>query len=185
MPHKKTSSLGQNTHPGSTINPRSKTMPKSCSLDIRKMRNRFFKQLTIGLFFILPVKITNVFVSLSIVSLILKLRELDPTSNERLVKKLGEVLKMNISPDTFLLPQQTFDWYWSPAVLNTPLDFEGRRWTVAELLSDRDSFLKHRNTVMNILLDSLPSAIKIKLGLYANENRLSLKHKIVSAIAYA
>lgn len=160
-------------------------MPTSCSLDIKRTKNRFLKQLTVGLFFVLPVKITNVFVSLSIISLIMKLRELDPGKNKALISKIGELLKIKLSDDIFLLPQQTFDWYWSTEVLNTRLRFDDQDWTVAQLLASRESFIKHRNVVMNILLDNLPSAIKLKLGLYNLSNRLEIKHRIVSAMQYA
>lgn len=159
-------------------------MTNPCSLDIKKAKNRFLKQLTVGLFFVLPVKITNVFVSLSIISLIMKLRKLDPGQNQTLVNKIGELLKIKLSEDIFLLPQQTFSWYWTPTVLNTHLHFDGEEWTLSQLLSDRESFMKHRNTVMNILLDSLPSAIKLKLGLYSLQNRMEMKHRIISVIQY-
>ncbi len=160
-------------------------MPSPCSFDIRKMRNRLRKQLTVALFFILPVKVTNVFVSLSLVSLILKLRELDVSGNQQLANKIGELLKIKLSDDIFLLPQQTFSWYWTADVLSTPLEFDGHKCTLAQAICDKESFLKHRSTILNILLDSLPSAIKIKLGLYSIPRRLEVKHCVVSALRYA
>lgn len=147
-----------------------------------RFKNDFHKHLTMAIFFLLPAKITNVFVSLSIVTMILQLRDTNLYSDADLMVRIEKLLKIHLHEGILLLPEKTISWYWTPQILGSQMWVEGRATTLRELLVDNRSFLKHRSLVMNKLLGCLPKALRIKLRLDKTKNRIAIKHNIVSAL---
>lgn len=150
-----------------------------------QFKNSFHKHLTMAIFFFLPTKITNVFVSLSIVSMILQLRETDLHSDTDLMNRIEKLLKIHLHEGILLLPEKTISWYWTPQILGSQMWVDGRATTLRELLVDNQSFLKHRSLVMNKLLECLPKVLRIKLRLDKTKNRIAIKHNIVSALNFS
>ena len=149
------------------------------------IKSQFLKYLTLTVFFFLPRKLTNVLVSLSIVSMILKPRDRSIHSEQTLLCRIEEMLKINLSENILVLPDQTVTWFWSDKVLRSTVDIDGAKHELHDLLLDTDSFFRHRNLVLNTLLSKLPMALKYKLKLSDAENRIAVKHNIVSALMYA
>lgn len=160
-------------------------MPIEPAFDLRKIKNKFYKILTLCLFFCLPSKLTNIFVSLSIITMILKLRNTSLLSEELLLVRIEKLLKISLNEQVLLLPEQTISWYWSTKMLETPLEVDGKTATLKEVLTNARTFVKHRNLAMNKLLDSLPKTIQYKLKLTHVENRIAIKHNILNALMYA
>ena len=73
----------------------------------------------------------------------------------------------------------------SQRVLSTQIEIRGVQRPLHELLLDTDTFLRHHNLILNTLLDSLPLAVRYKLKLFDTENRIAVKHNIVSALMHA
>lgn len=146
---------------------------------------KVFKTLTLAVFFCLPRKLTNVFVSLSIVSMILKLRDRNIQSEQTLLTRIEQLLKINLSENILVLPDQTVTWFWSQRVLSTKIEIRGVQRPLHELLLDTDTFLRHRNLILNTLLNSLPLTVRYKLKLFDTENRIAVKHNIISALMHA
>lgn len=146
---------------------------------------KVLKSLTLAIFFCLPRKLTNVFVSLSIVSMILKLRDRNITSEQTLLTRIEQLLKINLSENILVLPDQTVTWFWSQRVLATKVQAEGKECSLHDLLIDNASFLKHRNLVLDTLLNSLPLSVRYKLKLFDTGNRIAVKHNIVGALMHA
>ena len=149
------------------------------------IKSKFLKCLTLTVFFFLPRKLTNVFVSLSIVSMILKLRDRSIHSEQKLLCRIEEMLKINLSESILVLPDQTVSWFWSDKVLHSTVDIDGKKHKLYDLLLDSKSFIRHHNLVLNTLLNKLPITLKYKLKLSDVENRIAVKHNIVSALMYA
>lgn len=149
------------------------------------LKFKVLKTLTLAVFFCLPRKLTNVFVSLSIVSMILKLRDRNIQSEQTLLTRIEQLLKINLSENILVLPDQTVTWFWSQRVLTTRIDIRGEQRTLQELLLDTGTFLRHRNQILNTLLNSLPLTVRYKLKLFDTENRIAVKHNIVSALLHA
>lgn len=148
-------------------------------------KNNFFKYLTMLLFFVLPKKIANVFVSLSIMSLVFRLRDSDIVEDPSLKLRIEYILNIHVSQDVLLLPGQTIDWYWNDKLLNEKVEIEGKQIPFKDLITDKVLFMRHRAFVINRLLDHLPKILKMKLGLRNKKNRLSIKHNIVGSLMYA
>lgn len=148
-------------------------------------KNNFFKYLTMLLFFILPRKIASVFVSLSIMSLVFKLRDANIVEDPSLKLRIEYILNIHVSQDVLLLPGQTIDWYWTDKLLNENIELEGNTIKFKDLITDKVLFMRHRAYVINRLLDHLPKILKVKLGLKDKKNRLTIKHNIVGSLMYA
>lgn len=147
-------------------------------------KRRMYRRLTLALFFILPSRLTKVFVSLSILSLVFSLRNERLCDYERTVARVGKMLNLHINNSVLLLPHKTCQWYWSDSLLDTSIETQGKILSLREMLVNNEMFLRHRHTIITHLLDSLPKSINIKLGLARTNNRLTLKHNITSALMY-
>lgn len=146
---------------------------------------KLLKTLTLVVFFCLPRKLTNVFVSLSVVTMILKLRDRDLQSEKTLLTRIEQLLKINLSEDILILPDQTATWFWTKKVLDIEVQVDGSKHPLHELLLDSVVFMHHRHLILNTLLNNLPLSVQYKLKLSNPENRIAVKHNIVSALMYA
>lgn len=149
------------------------------------LRRRVYKRLTLALFFILPARLTSVFVSLSIISLIFNLRDEQLSEQKRTVERIGRLLNMHLDDKVLILPQRTCSWYWSDDVLDEKLPVGDTMLSIREMVATNDLFVRYRHTVMTQLLSCLPRTICFKLRLSKVNNRLALKHDVVNAMLYA
>lgn len=161
------------------------THPRSVMSLFEFLKFKLFKSLTLTVFFCLPRKLTNVFVSLSIVTMILKLRDRDIQSEQTLLTRIEGLLKINLCENILVLPNQTVTWFWTQQVLAQKVEVRGKIVSLYELLLDGPSLIRHRNLALDTLLNSLPISVRYKLKLSDPENRLAVKHNIVGALMYA
>lgn len=149
------------------------------------LRRRVYKRLTLALFFILPARLTSVFVSLSIISLIFNLRDKQLSEQKRTVERIGRLLNMHLNDKVLMLPQRTCEWYWSVDVLDEKLRVGDDFLSVREMVTTNRLFVKYRHTIVSHLLNCLPKSIALKLQLSKVDKRLALKHGVISAMLYA
>ena len=152
---------------------------------LEAVKYRLLKTLTLAVFFCLPSKLTNVFVSLSIVTMILKIRDRNLQSEKTMITRIEHLLKINLSENVLVLPDQTVTWFWTEQVLDKVISVEDRHYTLKDLLVDSETFLRHRHLALNTLLNNLPMSVQYKLKLFKPENRIAVKHNIISALMYA
>lgn len=149
------------------------------------VRTRLLKMITLAVFFCLPRKLTNVFVSLSIVSMVLKLRDKNLQTEQTLLAQIENLLKIHLSENILVLPEQTVYWFWDERILQQQMTVRGDKIALKELLLDPKTFMANSGAAVNVLLSSLPMSVQYKLKLFKVENRLKVKHNIVSALMYA
>ena len=148
--------------------------------------NKVLKAITLFLFFLLPSRISRIFVSLSIISAIYTIREDSSYTDRNVIDRIGEILKVHLTDQILLLPQQTLSWYWTPAFFdNCMLQVNGRTLTIREAITDKDDFVKYRNQILNCMLDALPKSFQRKLKLSDRTARMDIKQNIFNAVAYA
>lgn len=152
---------------------------------VPSIKRKIFKLLTLGLFFVLPSRLTKVFVSLSIISLIFSLRNERLCDDKKTVCRIGKMLNLHMNNGILLLPHKTCQWYWSDRVLDSYLDVNGQYLNMRDMVSSKDMFLRHRSTVINELINTLPKSIVIKMNLNNVSNKLKIKHNITNALMYA
>lgn len=148
------------------------------------LKHKVFKTVTLVVFFCLPQKLTKVFVSLSIVTMILKLRDRDLHNESNLLVRIEGLLKINLCESILVLPDQTLTWFWGPGVLGKRLQVGDKNMSLYEVLLDGPSLLHNRNQVLDLLLENLPRSIRYKLKLSEVKNRLAVKHNIIGALIY-
>lgn len=148
------------------------------------IKRRIYIALTLMLFFILPQRLTKVFVNLSMILLVFKLRQESLTDHEKTLQRLGHMLRLNITDQVLVLPCNTCQWYWPDSVLDKPILIKGTAMSLRTLIIDKQLFLRHRGLVINTLMDALPKSLGVKMGLGNTPNRLSVKHNVTSALLY-
>lgn len=149
------------------------------------LKHRFLKNFTVWVFFLLPSKIARVFVKLSLISMIAESRNKDLASNEETFLKIGHILNVNLSKEVMLLPMRTYKWYWGDDILEIPLSDQAGALSVRQAIQDNKTLMENRNKVFDFLLDSLPTVMRIKLGLYETRNRLAINHDLCKILNHA
>ena len=146
---------------------------------IKNLFNNVAKNITIMLFMLLPKQVTNVFVTLSILSLINNLRSKKEQTHGFNEKKFKELLDITFEEDIMLLPNKAITWFWNNDFLNSNISLRGKNITVREAISNDDYLYPNIKTITSKLLCNLPFVLKYKLKLKKIKNRLELKHSIV------
>lgn len=148
------------------------------------LKNMILKRLTLVLFVVLPARVANIFISLSIISLIFNVRNSKLSSDTTTVERVSKMLKLHLDDSLLLLPEQTCSWYWNDELLASKLTAGNSTYTMRELIRDNQLFIQHRHLVLNKLLDDLPKCLVAKLKLRHTPNKLAIKHNITSAFLY-
>ena len=149
------------------------------------MKNNLVKSFTLFLFFILPTRLTNALVSLSLLTLIFARREENLEDDKGRMERVGHMLKMQIDKSILMLPERAMQWYWPDEVMSSKVvTVKGNTRTIREILGNNQLFMANRNTVVNYLLEALPKTITVKLGLCKPENRIQIKHSVINVLMY-
>lgn len=147
---------------------------------VNRLARMFYKNLTLLLFLILPVKVTKVFLELSIALLITNVRGEKTVERCFNVDKFSLLLNTTYNKDILALPSYTLSWFWTDQCLGSVVHLQEGDFTLREALRD-EKLLKHNlGTVANEILIKLPYLIKLKLHLADKKARLNVRHSLVS-----
>lgn len=143
--------------------------------------DKFYKWLTVHIFYLLPVRVATLFVELSIGFLVLGIRESKTTEIVN-TAKLNQLLHANYDKEFLTLPKTTVSWFWTDDYIDSYVDLRTGRCTIREALADSDVLLRNIGTITNELIDNLPLLIKKKLRVTDDTSRLELKLKLATFI---
>jgi len=145
---------------------------------------KFYKYLTILIFFILPSRISYIFTSLSIVSIIFYLRgksiDLDNIDKER----IKEFLHITLKQEVILLPNYTLHWFWDKEFLEKQITIDGKKVTIKEAVKDDEIFNHHKQYIIELFVNYLPKLLKLKLHLNTKLEHIRFKNNIIRTILY-
>ena len=162
-----------------TTNPQIDKFEKEC------LSNKILKWITLMIFYVLPSRVSRIFVSLSIIGVIFNIRQDSSYKDKNVIDRIGEILKIHLTDNVLLLPQQTLSWYWTAEFFSREFTVDGRTLTIKQAIENKQDFLRYRNSVLNAMLDALPKTIQRRVKLSNQDARLSIKHNIVAAFMYA
>ena len=147
---------------------------------VNRLARMFYKNLTMMLFLILPMRVTKVFLELSIALLVVDIRGEKAVDKCFDMDKFNRLLNISYNKDILALPSYTLSWFWSDSSLDSVVRLQEGDFTLREAL--RNNTLLHHNlgTISNAIISRLPYLIKLKLGLSKKRYRLSVKHDLVS-----
>lgn len=143
-----------------------------------------YKNLTLFLFFVLPSKVANVFVSLSILALIYKVRHIDYRTKYIDSDKFNRLLRVNFNEDIMLLPSYTVGWFWKESFLNKTVTIDGRVVSMKEAIASDDILFKHLRYVTEMLIENIPLSLKVKLRLGDVREKIAVKHNVMNLLIY-
>ena len=145
---------------------------------------QIYKCITLALFFILPVRVASVFVSLSILALIYELKNIDIKKKNFNEDKLNQLLKLSFSEEIMTLPSYTVHWFWNDKLLNKEIAIDGERMTLKDIIQNDNILYKNLRYVTDILLENIPKSLKFKLNLTETKDRLVVKHNVMNLLIY-
>lgn len=143
-----------------------------------------YKNITLFVFFILPSKVSNIFVSLSILSLIYNVRNIDIKEHPISTDKFKTLLNVSFNEEIMLLPQYTVHWFWKESFLEERIQLGTSNVTIREALQKDEFLFTYLRTVTDHLVNNIPSLLKYKLNLNDLKNRLVIKHNIMNLIIH-
>ena len=144
------------------------------------------KTFTIGLFFVLPKRVTSTFVSLSILALIFNIRKNDLKETVVCEQRFKELISVSFTEDVLLLPQHTVNWFWSESFLNETVAIENDRpVTLKEAILDNTLLHKHLRPVIRKLTSNIPSLLKRKLNLNVPSEKIKFNHDVIYLLSHS
>lgn len=147
---------------------------------VNKIARLIYKNITLILFLILPVRVTKVFLELSIALLITEVRGEKSVERCFNVDKFNRLLNTSYDKDILALPSYTLSWFWTERSLNDVLQLQEGNYTLKEALSN-DTLLRHNSgKVANEIIDRLPYLLKFKLHLTNKKSKLNVRHNLVA-----
>lgn len=147
--------------------------------------NKFYKNLTLFLFFILPSKIANIFINLSILAIIYDIRKINFSTDKINTDRIHSLLKITVSEEILLLPNYTIHWFWDECFLNTKTTINNQEYTLKEIIHDSAMFFSHMRLVIDMFLNHLPNTMKMKLGVGDAKKRIAVKHNLMNILIYS
>lgn len=147
--------------------------------------NKFYKNLTLFLFFILPSKIANIFINLSIIAIIYDIRNISFSTDKINTDKVHNLLKITVSEEILLLPNYTIHWFWDENFLNTTTTINNQIYTLKEIIKDSNLFFSHMRLVIEMFINHLPQSMKLKLGVTNTKKRIMVKHNLINILIYS
>lgn len=149
---------------------------------LRRVAHVIYRNITLLLFLILPVRVTRVFLELSVALLVTEIRGLGSVENCFDVNKFNKLLKMNYDKEVLELPSYTLSWFWTPEVLGQTVILQEGKYTLREALMD-NALLKHNlRTVTSAIMRNLPFLMRLKLRLNEPKSKLSVRHEVMSLL---
>lgn len=140
------------------------------------------KNVTIFLFFILPKKVTNVFISLSILTLIFSIRKQINVNSYLDIDKFNYIMKSSFDNSILLLPNYTLSWFWTEEFLNSKIVFDDKTITIRNAIKDDNILYNHLRSILTVFLNNIPSVLKFKLNLNKNKESIIFKHSIMNML---
>lgn len=141
-----------------------------------------YKNLTLFVFFILPAKVSNIFISLSILSLIYDVRNIDIKEYPISTDKFKTLLNVSFNEEIMLLPQYTVHWFWKESFLNENIRLGNSNVTIREALQKDEFLYTHLRAITDHLVNHIPSLLKYKLNLKDTKSRLIVKHNVMTLL---
>lgn len=151
----------------------------------KSLLNKFYKNLTLFLFFILPSKIANIFINLSILAIIYDIRNINFCTDKINTDRIHSLLKVTVSEEILLLPNYTIHWFWDENFLNTKTTINNQEYTLKEIIRDSGLFFNHMRLVIGMFLNHLPNSMKLKLGVSDTKKRIEVKHNLMNILIYS
>ena len=147
--------------------------------------NLFYKNSTIGLFLLLPAKVTKVFISLSILALVYEIKCINYKEKQLNAEKFKNLLDVSFNEDIMLLPSYTVHWFWKDKLLNKEIKVDGVTMLLKDLIFNDKLLFKHLRFVIDILLENIPDILKFKLNLSDTQERLAVRHNVMNLLIYS
>lgn len=141
-----------------------------------------YKNLTLFVFFILPAKVSNIFISLSILSLIYNVRNIDIKEYPISTDKFKTLLNVSFNEEIMLLPQYTVHWFWKESFLDENIQLGNSNVTIREALQKDEFLYTHLRAITDHLINNIPSLLKYKLNLKDTKSRLIVKHNVMTLL---
>lgn len=160
-------------------------MLQSLKSGLNTMLVSFYKNMTLGLFFILPAKVSSIFVSLSILVLIYDLKSIDFVNRQINEEKFNALLKISFHEDVLLLPSYTMHWFWKKELLQTEVQLGDKVLTLQEAIMDNSILFRYPRFITNVLLQNLPRSMRYKLKIKETKEQLEIKHNVMKLLMYS
>ena len=142
------------------------------------------KQFTLILFFFLPARVANTFLSLSILALIDDIRHIDYKDHYVDSHKFKELMHITFDDEIMMLPQYTVNWIWKEKLLNQEIVLDGKNMSVRQVLANDRMFIKHVNTVFDLLMSNIPALLKLKLNLSNVKEKILIKNRVMNMVLH-
>lgn len=133
-------------------------------------------------FLLLPKKVSVIFTSLSIMTVILNIQNREIKLEKINIEKLEKVLKISFSEEILLFPNYTVDWFWNKTFLEQEIVLENKKIKLYDAVACRELFNNNTKSILDIFINNLPYIIKYKLNINNIIERTYIEHNIMKTM---
>lgn len=157
-------------------------MSLSMQASLNRVLIRFYKSITLLLFFILPVRVSRIFVSISVAALLIEMRSNLKVEEVFDVQKLNVALKTQYGSDVIALPLYTLDWFWGDSFKSSNILIKNQIVSFKEAVCNDEIFNSNKFVIIEHVIANLPSSLGYKLNVENTRNRRLMKRDITSLV---
>lgn len=134
------------------------------------LRKSIYSFILRAVFYVLPAKYFKMFIYLSVIGMINRLRFIKVNIDKVNQTKFVAMLSVSFNKDVMLLPGYTLDLFWDDNLLNQLILINGRMYRISEALTKIEIAGEALDAIVNRIYNYLPILDRFKLtGLNYNE----------------
>ena len=129
--------------------------------------------------FVLPVKITCMYLEIALTTLFVKVRTDDPDID---MVKFFRLINNDYDETLVNLPSHSISFMWGDEFMNSEKVFHNGNYTIREVIQDDLLLIVNMNSVVDSLLVNLPRLLRFKLGIMSELKRSIVRDKIIDCL---
>jgi len=149
------------------------------------IKNKILRCLMIYIFFILPSKISKLFVILNIIAFIYHINNKKLDINNINKENIYRFFHTYISEDILLLPNFTYNWIYNENFLKKEIYINRNKYCLKDIILNKKLIIEYQEIIIEKFLEELPNLLKIKLKIKDQIEKIILKRQISQILVYS
>lgn len=149
---------------------------------------RFFKkslgnikrQMISLMLFLLPVKITFMFLEVSLTVMLMKVRGISHDAIN--MANFFKLVNSNYNESLVDLPYYSIEYIWPNEFLDSKKSFSNGKKSIREILSDPVLLKSNANRIVDSMLVTMPFLMRVRLGLGSEKRRREIRKAMVELL---
>lgn len=136
------------------------------------------RQMISLMLFLLPAKITFMFLEVSLTVMLMKVRGISHNAID--MAKFFKLVNSNYNGSLVDLPYYSIEYIWPKDFFDSERTFTSGKKSIREILSDESLLKKNTNRVVDSMLLNMPFLMRVRIGLGSEKRRKEIRNAMVA-----